>query len=149
MILEAWILMDKTLLDSLWAVAKGDDPPASLALLTNGVRDYWKDSGTDEVVNVIGTEEAINDFQTEHAAGIAAIYAWIQGPGLDNLDVYPTVPQGVLDLMLDFITYDGDGNPIGSTPPTFDTPNWGHVFLGQSERIFAGEFTDEFTQEFF
>ena len=141
--LDAWILMDKALLDSLWSSAKSDSPPADLRLITDGVRGFWKDSGTDEVVNVLGTKEEIDTFNATYGADIAVIYAWDQGPGFDNLVAYGTDPQGVLDLMLDNVDDQGT-----HTPATFENPNWGHVFFGQAERIFAGEFTDEFTQEF-
>ncbi len=137
--LDAWILMNKTLLNSLWDIAKGGSPPPDLRLLTDGVRGFWKDSGTNEVVNVLGTQEEIDAFNATYGADIAVIYAWDQGPGFDNLVAYQTDPQGVLDLMKD--------HPNGD-PATFENPNWGHVFLGQAERIFAGEFSDEFTQEF-
>ena len=146
--LDTWILMDKTLLDSLWATAKGEAPPEALRLLTNGVRGFWKDSGTNEVVNVLGTKEEIDAFNATYGADISAIYAWEQGPGFDNLTAYETDPQGVLDLMRDHTLYDASGNPIGTTPATFENPNWGHVFLGQSERIFAGEYSNEFSEEF-
>jgi len=54
----------------------------------------------------------------------------------------------LLAVMKDHVTYDQDGNPTGSTPATYENPNWGHVRFGQKERIFAGEFSDEFSEDF-
>ena len=131
--------MDKAALDA----AMTSDP-----MLNQAIRGFWKDSGTDEVVNVLLSESDLATFQTTHAADIAAIYGWVQGTGMDNLDTFETVPQGVLDLMNNHDVYDINGDLVSSTPPTFNTPNWGHVFLGQKERIFAGEFSNEFAGEF-
>lgn len=137
--LEAWIVMNKAALDVLWTNAHVENPPSSLVLITNGVRGYWRDITPDDVVNVIGTEQEIDDFVAIYGAVITAVYSWTQGDGLDNLDAYQTVPPGVLAVMKDH---------EGAIPPTFSNPNWGHVFLGQEERIFAGQFSDEFTEEF-
>lgn len=139
MTLEAWIIMDKVILDQLWIAAHTGNPPSSLILITNGIRGFWRDITPDDVVNVIGTEQEIDDFVAIYGADITDVYSWIQGDGLDNLETYQTVPPGVLDVMRD--------HP-GAIAPTFSNPNWGHVFLGQEERIFAGQFSDEFTEEF-
>jgi len=140
MILEAWILMDQIALDILWAAAHTESPPENLKLITNGVRGFWNDIATDEVINVIGTSQEINDLVALIGVDVNVVYAWDQGPGYDSLDDFPTVPPGVLALMKDHIE--------PPAPATFSNPNWGHVFLGQSERIFAGQFSDEFTEEF-
>ena len=140
--------MDQIALDILWDAAHTESPPENLKLITNGVRGYWNDIATDEVINVIGTSQEVNDLVALIGVDVNVVYAWDQGPGYDSLDDFPTVPPGILALMKDFIQYDEDGIPIGSIPPTFSNPNWGHVFLGQSERIFAGQFSDEFTEEF-
>jgi len=145
---EAWVLIDKPLLNSLW-------PDRNGTALDQGVRGYWKDlpDGGDiyEVVNVID-DGTLDQFLTDNASDIFAVYGWTQGNGLDNsipADGYPTEPQGVLDVMNDHIVYDEDGNVVSTTPATFDNPNWGHVFLGQSERVFAGEYSLEFSEEYF
>ena len=152
MILEAWIVIDQTALNALWTVAKGDNPPASLKLLTNGVRGFWNDIAPDEVVNVIGTEQEIADFEALVGADLKSIDPWYQGEGFDyseNINWF-TDPSRILSLMPDFIVYDADGDIIGTTPPTFSNPNWTHVFLGQPPdlKIFAGQYSTEFTTEF-
>ena len=145
---EAWVLIDKPLLNSLC-------PDRNGTALDQGVRGYWKDlpDGGDiyEVVNVID-DGTLDQFLTDNASDIFAVYGWTQGNGLDNsipADGYPTEPQGVLNVMKDHIVYDEDGNVVSTTPATFDNPNWGHVFLGQSERVFAGEYSLEFSEEYF
>ena len=141
--IESWILIDKTALDAMWPNRAEDYPTLSQA-----IRGFWKDSGSYEVVNVID-DGTLDQFMIDHAADIGGRYDWVQGPGVDALDTgYPTVPAEVLALMKDHVTYDIDGNPTGSTPATIENPNWGHVFLGQSERIFAGGFSNGFTGDF-
>ena len=152
MILEAWIVMDQAALNVLWAQAHTDNPPANLVLLTNGIRGFWDDITPDEVVNVIGTEQELSDFETLVGADLKSIDGWYQGKGFDY-NVNPnwlTNPTRILSLMPDFIVYDADGNIIGTTPTTFANPNWTHVFLGQPPdlKIFAGQYSTEFTTEF-
>jgi len=152
MILEAWIVMDQAALNALWPIAKGDNPPSNLKLLTNGIRGYWNDIAPDEVVNVIGTEQEIADFETLVGVDLKSIDAWYQGKGFDyNINPnWLTDPARILSLMPDFIIYDDEGTPIGSIPPTFANPNWTHVFLGQPPdlKIFAGQYSTEFTTEY-
>jgi len=138
MILEAWIVMDQAVLNVLWAAAHADNPPASLKLLTNGVRDFWNDIAPDEVVNVIGTEQELEDFETLLGANLKSIDAWYQGKGFDyNINPsWLTDPARILSLM--------------PTPASFANPNWSHVFLGQPPdlKIYAGQYSTEFTTEF-
>jgi hypothetical protein len=151
MSIEVWILMEQAALDTAWDEAHPTDDtpiPADVRLLNQGVRGFWKDlldSGSDyEVVNVVSDDiQPILDFETANASDIFAIYGWTQGNGLDNDGTeggFKTIPQGVLDVMKD--------HPNGD-PATFDSPEWGHVFLGQKERVFAGQFSLEFSREFF
>jgi len=149
--IESWILIDKTALDVMWAASHPTDDspiPDNVKLLTQAIRGFWKDSGSYEVVNVIN-DGTIDQFMVDHAADIGGRYDWIQGTGNDALDTgYETIPAEVLALMKDHKTYDELGNETSSTPPTLTTPNWGHVFLGQKERIFAGGFTNGFSKGF-
>jgi hypothetical protein len=124
-----------------------------MLLRKGAVRGFWKDyvdSGTTyEVVNVVRQNTAdIEAFRQAHVADIFAIEGWTQSNGFDNLYAqdsesnvigYPTVPQHLLDVMKD--------HP-NAVPATFDNPNFGHSFSGQKERIFAGEFSNEFTGDF-
>jgi hypothetical protein len=160
MSIEVWILMEQAALDTAWDEAHPTDDsdiPADVQLLNQGVRGFWKDlpdSGSDyEVVNVVSDDiQPILDFEAANAADIFAIYGWTQGNGLDNDGTeggFETIPQGVLDVMKDHVVYDENGDVVSTTPATFDNPNWGHVFLGQTERDFAGQFSLEFSREFF
>lgn len=149
--IDSWILMDKVALDIAWDLAHptdGSPIPDNVKILNQGVRGFWKDIGSDECVNTLATQAELDQFQIDHAADVNIIYGWVQGPGYDNLDAFETVPQGVLDLMKDHIEYDSGGNTIGSTPAAFANPNWAHLFLGQSERIFAGAVTNGFNGGF-
>ncbi len=166
--------MEVTALQALWDAAHPaiDDYgrpltpiPSDAELLSySATRGYWKNitSGPDtyEVVNVCHTAADIEAFRLAHAVDILAIYSWSQIDRLDSLESqdadsnvigFPTIPQGVLDLMKDYVVFDGNGNPVGTTPATFDTPNWGHVFANSSpgkQRIFAGAFTNAFSGDF-
>jgi len=148
---DTWIICTPSTWDAI-APLEGETPPVWAYTYDNAVTGFWKSSGSREVYNVIGGTEAIQaliDALEAHTAGsVAASYSWEQGPATDSLDFWPTDPTEVLALMKDHVTYDQDGNPTGSTPPTIENPNWAHVFLGQSPRIFAGEFSNEFTGEF-
>ena len=139
--IEVWLLIDKTALNTLW-------PNRANTALDQAIRGFWKDSGQYEVVNVID-DGTLDQFMVDHAADISARYDWVQGPGVDALDTgYPTVPGEIVALMKDHVTSDENGDVVSTTPPTLENPNWGHVFLGQKERIFAGEFSNEFSGEF-
>jgi len=149
MILEAWIVMDQAALNVLWSQAHTDNPPSNLALLTNGIRGFWNDISPDEVINVIGTEQEIADFETLVGADLKSIDAWYQGEGSFDYNINPswlTDPNRILSLMPDFVF----GNPPITAPPTFADPNWSHVFLGQQSdlKIYAGQYSTEFTTEF-
>lgn len=143
-IVEAWLVMDQAALNVLWGQARTGTPPENLKLLTNGVRGFWRDVTPDEVVNIIGTEQEINDFITLIGADFRSIDMWNQKGGFDfigSAGEFNTDPSRILSLMPDH----GPGSP-----PTFENPNWAHVFLGAdtASKIFAGSFTDEFSQEF-
>ena len=142
MILEAWIVMDQAALNILWAQAHTDNPPENLVLLTNGIRGFWNGITPDEVVNIIGTEQEIADFETLVGADLKSIDAWYQGEGFDyNINPsWLTDPARILSLMPN----------VGGVPPTFSNPNWSHVFLGQPPdlKIYAGQYSTEFTTEF-
>ena len=141
MMIDAWIVINTVALDALVAA---NDPIA-----THGVRGHWADISPNEVLNVLLDAAALTTFVTANTADITAVYSWVQGNGLDNQSAYPTDPTGVLSLMANNELHDVDGNLISSTPATLEDPNWGHVFLGQPTRVFAGEFSNEFSEEFF
>jgi hypothetical protein len=158
---EVLMLIEKGLLNTLWTQAHPPvtRPPASIppaaqpfayAEIRGGaVRGGWKDKvdggTTYEPVNIVWPQDIIDQFVADNAGDIFATYGWTQGNGLDNdgtnLGDYVTDPQGVLDIMLD--------HPDGGGAPTFTNPNWGHLFASQKERVFAGQFSLEFSREFF
>ena len=118
----------------------------------NAITGYWLSSGLYEVYNV---QAELADIELIVAAltDVQNVFAWDyaggNGTGYDSLDAFPTDPAPILALMKPHVVYDENGDEVSSTPATFDTPNWGHVFLGQGQRVFAGDFSDEFSTEFF
>lgn len=111
--------------------------------------DYWKQwQGTHNVYNPGGLRSEIDALETALGAAVARRFDWHQGNGMDEKYTHPTIPADVLAVMKDHQEYDVDGNPLPPVAATYAKPNWGHVFLGQTERIFAGETTDEFSDEF-
>ena len=116
---------------------------------SSAITGYWNPyPGGFEVYNVVGSQADIQAIIDALPTPPAQVYAWGQGEGFDSLDQWPTDPTEILAVMKDHITYDGDGNPTGSTPATLAAPNWGHVFFGQSQRVFAGLFTNDFNGDF-
>ena len=115
----------------------------------NAQTGYWKDFGIYQVYNVIGTKEQIQQILAE-LTDVARVYAWTQGSGMDDLDDWPTDPTDLLAVMKDHVTYDENGDPT-YTPATLENPNWQHVFQGQqwTDRVFAGEFSNDFSGDFF
>jgi len=138
-LLDCWIVIGS----AAWTAIAAQVPPGSRYCYSQAITGFWKQS----VYNVLGTQAEIQPLLD--LLGNPTCYAWMQGDGLDSLDQWPTDPSGVLALMKDHVEYDASGNVIGTTPATLDAPNWGHVFLGQAERIFAGDFSNQFSPEFF
>jgi hypothetical protein len=142
---EVLILFKKSELEFLWPLAHPpvSRPPAVIppaaepfayAEIRGGAVRHsandLDDGGTIyESVNVSWPQAKIDDFVADNAANIYAVYGWTQGTGLDNDGTnpgdYATDAQVLLNIM----------------------PN--HIFAGQKERVFAGEFSLEFSREFF
>jgi len=102
-----------------------------------------------EVYNVLITPQDLEALKVLLGANMAHSFCWIQGTGMDSLDEGgQTIPAEVLAVMPDHITYDEDGNPTDTTPATYDNPNWRHVFVDQKQRIFAGQFSNQFSRQF-
>ena len=126
--IDCWVVIKKSVLNSIFTT----EP-------FQGVRGYWKDITVGGVVyeccNVLALKPDLDAFMATYAADIHAVYGWVQGTGLGTQDV-PTIQQGVLDLLL--------------TPPAADgTTSWGHIFFGQTERQFCGNFSTDFNKDFF
>lgn len=137
------------------AIAPDEDDPIQEwhHIYADAATGHWLPCGGYDVHNVLGSAEQIAAIVATLRAvdpnGVSNVFAWTQGTGVDSIDPYPTVPADVLAAMRPHVTYGEDGEVVSSTPATLDRPNWGHVFFGQSERVFAGEFSDEFSEEFF
>jgi len=131
------------------AVKALENPPK---LATQAITGFWKSFAGAEVYNVVGTSEEITELtdalEAATPGSVARVFSWVWRDGVDNIGVNDTIPDDILAVMKDHKTYDIDGNETSSTPPTFDTPNWGHTFFGQGERIFAGDFSDDFSGEY-
>lgn len=141
--LDVWIYA----LPAQWDALGTEEAPFSYAW-QNAVTGYWLSSGAYEVYNVQAPQadvDAIVNALTDVQHTFAWVYAASGPTGYDNYDAYPTDPAPILAVMKPHITYDENGNETGSTPATFENPNWGHVFFGQGERIFAGTFDEAFS----
>ena len=111
---------------------------------------YWKTYSTGyEVYNILANQSDIDELKVQ-ITDIAQDFRWRQGTGKDELNdaAALNIPADVLAVQKDHVTYDIDGNPISTEAPTFANPNWGHVFFGQSQRIFMGSFSRAFSRAF-
>lgn len=143
------IVVLEVTLDSL----KSGEPLASLyqsGAVTDG---YWKAPLSYITISVLGTQEQIDDLLDYLGAGnIYAQFWW----NFDGTVVFSKEYEGqqndILALQKDHVTYDAAGNVTGSTPATFENPNWAHAYYGQgdNEQIqrFAREYSREFSEEF-
>ena len=130
-----------------WGALSNEEAPFSYAH-SNAITGNWKTfTGGYEVYNVLGTQEQIQEI-LDALGDVAYVTSWNQGTGTDSLAQWPTDPSKILAVMKDHVTYNEDGTVASTTPATLDNPNWGHVFFGQSERIFAGDFTTDFNGDF-
>jgi malate synthase len=135
--LDAWIYCTPAAWDAL--APDGSEP--WVKPYREAITGFWKTwDGTHEVYNTIGSESDVTALVNELAPAVARVFAWTQGDGLDNQGVISTIPANVLAVMKDH---------EDTTPATHENPNWGHLFLGQRERVFAGEWSNEFNEEFF
>lgn len=145
---DVWIYA----LPAEWEALGADDgeggvTPFSYAW-SQAVTGYWLSSGPYEVYNVQATLDQVDEI-VNNLSDVEYVFAWDYGNiGYDSLDAYPTDPAPILAVMKPHITYDENGDVIDTTPATFENPNWGHVFAGQGQRIFAGDFSDEFSAEY-
>ena len=141
--IDAWIYA----LPAQWEALSTEESPFSYCH-SQAVTGYWKTfPGGYEVYNVVGSEAEIQAI-IDVLADVPHVYAWTQGDGKDSLSVWPTDPANLLAVMKDHVTYDENGNVTGTTPATLEAPNWGHCFLGQADRIFAGDFSTDFSGDF-
>jgi len=146
--IDAWIYAQPAEWD---AIDSETLSKAAARAYTGSITGYWDTyAGGYEVYNVLASRATIDEVTAE-LSDVHAVYTWVQGPGLDQYNedgTFNTLPADVLAVQKDRITYDQDGNPTGSIPATYEDPHWGHVFFGQGTRIFAGSFTDDFSEGF-
>ena len=150
-LLDAWIFA----LPAQWGAletADGDGNPVPFSYAhSNAVTGYWKDSGPYRVYNVWGSEADIQAI-VDALDDVQHVFAWGQDADrFDSLDKWPTDPAVILSVMKDHVTYDENGDVASTTPATLDNPNWGHVYQTRNlkQRIFAGDFGADFTEEFY
>ena len=133
-----------------WAAIDPEDKPYRYAY-DQAITGYWKAyTGGYEVYNLIAPADQIAAL-VEDLGDVAHTFCWHQGNGLDALDPseYQTIPDEVLAVMADHVTYDENGDVVSTEAATREIPNWGHQFLGQKERIFAGDFDpDDFEGDY-
>ena len=143
MMIDAWIYAKL----AEWNALATGEAPFSYAH-SMAVTGFWKSFGAYEVYNVVGTQQEIQDI-LDALTDVAHVYSWGQGTGFDSFDPWPTDPTNVLAVMRDHVTYDENGNVVSTVPASTSNPNWGHFFLGQTGRIFAGEFNTDFSGDFY
>jgi len=124
---------------------------AAARAYTGAITGFWDSfAGGYEVYNVLASRETLAELNAV-LPDVHATFMWRQGPGFDEFNedgTFNTEPDDILAVMKDHITYDQSGNPTGSTPATFANANWGHVFFGQGTRIFAGKFSNKYSEAF-
>lgn len=146
-LLDCWIYAKPAEWDSL---ATGPDEAPFSQSYADAKTGRWKTfAGGYEVYNVLGTESEIQDI-LDALTDVARVYAWGQGDGYDDASLWPSDITDIIAVMKDHPdTYAPDGNPLTYTPATMERPNWGHMFAGQEQRLFAGDFNDDFNEDFF
>lgn len=154
MLIDAWIYALPAEWDALnydYPVEAESPPPDPLSNMAryvydNAVTGWWKDYGAYSVYNVLGSRKEIDEILA-NLTDVHATYGWLQENGADNWD-YPTIQADILAVMKDHVIYNASGTIESQMPASYENPNWGHVFFGQKERIFAGAFTDGFSEGF-
>ncbi len=151
---DVWIYA----LPAEWEALGTEEEPFSYAW-SQAVTGFWLPSGPYEVYNVLASLEDVEAIVAA-LGDVERVFAWdYRGGGNaapDSLDVYPADPTAILAVMkphpVHIATEDSEGEITftrgADIPATFDNPNWGHVFAGVGQRVFASAFSDEFSTEF-
>jgi len=115
---------------------------AAARAYTGAITGFWESfPGGYEVYNVLASRETLTELNAA-LPDVHATYMWRQGPGFDEFNedgTFNTEPADILAVMKDH---------EGPVAPTFANPNWGHVFFGQGTRIFAGKFSNKYSEAF-
>ena len=152
MLVDAWIYALPSEWDAMAFTPSVESPQAdTLSEFTryvydNAVSGWWNDYGLYRVYNVLADDLALAEL-VSNLTDVYAVYGWVQANGADSFD-YQTVPADILAVMKDHIVYDRNGDVVSQTPADYENPNWGHIFYGQKERIFAGAFNNGFSEGF-
>lgn len=104
-----------------------------------------------EVHGIVGTESQVEAFISALGVDVLSQQEWDYSTGLDQIQsdgAFGTTPAEVLAVMPDHVIYDENGDVVSTEAPTYDTPNWASVFAGQGAQIFAGNFSDGFSDGF-
>ena len=142
-LLEAWLYVKPAAWDAI-APVDGADKEIWHYAYRNAITGFWKTyTGGFEVYNIPPSSQAQIQAIIDQLspADVAHVFAWKQGNGMVSRNVWPPGENraAVLAVMKDL---------PDETPASYSEPNWGHVFLGQSRRIFSGGFSSGFSEGF-
>ena len=101
------------------------------------VTGFWNDNLGWRVYGISCEQASVDEIEAELTSGFNYDMHWVMHNGVDEFNADGTFsvdPTETLTIMK------------GS--PTLQSPNWGCQAAGLGEQIFAGEFSDEFTDEF-
>ena len=140
--LDTWMYIKPAAWEAYMAPRLVEGGPASYAE-KNVITGYWLPYLTDyQVYNAVFFDRAeIDAIAAAIGPDFLGYDMWTQGSGVGVFE--DTIGQPLPARVLEVQTPHGDG-----TLPTYETPNFGHVFLGQTDRVFARSFTNEFSEEF-
>ena len=147
--LDAWIYAKPAEWEALSSgTLEGGDLVIFSRVHAQAITGFWKSfPGGFEIYNVLGTQEEIQEI-IDALPSTTIVYAWTQGNGADSLDSPWAIdsPANILAVMRDNTIH--DGTDWQTVPATEENPNWGHMFYGQIDRIFAGDFNEDFSEDF-
>lgn len=103
-----------------------------------GAGKFWDGTIGFTVVNCIGTEAQLDSFYNYFPpTDTLGYWKWGFDGKVDFATEYSGQHDDILFLHKDHIEYDENGNPISSTPATFDNPNWANDYAGSDQNYFA------------
>ena len=86
------------------------------------------------MINVIGSPAEIDAlYNYFDPADKQSIWRWNFDGTVDFDTEYAGQHNDILATEPDHVTYDENGNPTGSTPATFENPNWVNAWAGQGD----------------
>lgn len=141
MIYDVWVYANS----AAWEALDPSTDNVDEYVYNNAITGYWNDDSSGfTLYNVRATAAQVSEFSTALGADFRIAQIWQQGTGKaardEDIAAYRTVEAEILDVMKEL-------SP--GVPATRNDPNWGHVFFGQIERDFAGNFSNAFSKEFY